>query len=344
MEKRVKERFNDEILSAARRCYGIEASSIRLLDGFESFMFEFERAGEQFILRIGHSLRRNKALIQGEVDWINYLAEGIAKDTGVGLTGSGVARAILSNGGNLVETIPDGCGEFFLATAFTRAPGRPPHRADWTPEFCETYGRLLGRIHALSRSYRPPSPNGWRPAWDDPIMLYSETFLPPADILITQQYRQVIDHLESLPRPADGYGMIHQDAHSGNFFIDEQGHFTLFDFDDCCYGWYIYDIAMVLFYAVTNRPDPAGFTAQFMPAFLKGYASQNRLDPVWLVELPALLKLREIDLYGVIHRSYNPEELQKDPWAVNFLRGRKENIEAGLPYIDFDWCTLAQYM
>ena len=32
---------------------------IRLLDGFESFMYEFERGEGEYILRIGHSLRRS---------------------------------------------------------------------------------------------------------------------------------------------------------------------------------------------------------------------------------------------------------------------------------------------
>ena len=82
--------------------YGIEEGHIGLLDGFESFIYEFDwtRDGvvEPGILRIGHSLRRTPALIQAEVDWINYLAEG----------GAGVAKAWLSAGGNLVEAVEDG--------------------------------------------------------------------------------------------------------------------------------------------------------------------------------------------------------------------------------------------
>ena len=43
--------------------------------------------------------------------------------------------------------------------------------------------------------------------------------------------------------------MIHQDAHLGNLFVDDNYTLTLFDFDDCVYGHFIYDIAMVLFYS-----------------------------------------------------------------------------------------------
>ena len=35
-------------------------------------------------------------------------------------------------------------------------------------------------------------------------------------------------------------------------------------------------------------------------------------------------------------------EVEEDPWILGFLRGRKERLEAGLPYIDFDWGGLAK--
>ena len=73
MEKRIKERFNDRILHQALQAYSIADDQIQLLDGFESFIYEFNRNSESFILRIGHSLRRSENLIRGEVDWINYL-------------------------------------------------------------------------------------------------------------------------------------------------------------------------------------------------------------------------------------------------------------------------------
>jgi amicoumacin kinase len=66
--------------------YNIPSDKIELLDGFESFIYRFQRPDGQFILRIGHSSRRSPDLIRGEVDWINYLAAG----------GALVARAILS--------------------------------------------------------------------------------------------------------------------------------------------------------------------------------------------------------------------------------------------------------
>ena len=84
MEKRIKDRYNQRIFQKVMDSYTITEDNIHLLDGFESFIYEFQRDGQAYILRISHSLRRDENLIWGEIDWINYLHRG----------GAGVAQAI----------------------------------------------------------------------------------------------------------------------------------------------------------------------------------------------------------------------------------------------------------
>ena len=46
------------------------------------------------------------------------------------------------------------------------------------------------------------------------------------------------------PKIADSYGLIHNDFNDGNFTVDyDNGDITVFDFDDCCYFWFMYDLA-----------------------------------------------------------------------------------------------------
>src|SRR6266496_4970902 len=137
MDQLIKDRYNDTILQEAMRRYGIAKDQIQILDSFESFIYEFDHDAERYILRVGHSFRKSESLIQGEVHWINYLADG----------GVSVARAISSNNGNLVEVIDDGQGGQFLVTAFMRAKGQKPWDAGWTPERFENYGQALGQMH-----------------------------------------------------------------------------------------------------------------------------------------------------------------------------------------------------
>src|SRR5687767_9827062 len=100
MDSQIISRYKESILQQTLQRYGIAPHQIKPLDAFESFIYEFERDGLGYILRIGHTFRKSAALIQAEVDWINYLARG----------GVSVARAIPSENGNLVEAIEDNQG------------------------------------------------------------------------------------------------------------------------------------------------------------------------------------------------------------------------------------------
>jgi amicoumacin kinase len=326
MEKQITERFNEAILEETAVRYAVAPCKLRLLDGFESYMYEFRRDGHDFILRIAHSLRRTVNMIHGEVDWINYLAAG----------GAGVAQAVPSARGELVEVVDDGRGGRFLATAFVKAAGGPPRKEKWNERLFHPYGRLMGRLHALTKSYRPLHPAAERPQWDDPLMANAELWLPEQDGAILAQYNDLMASLRRLPRDRESYGLIHQDAHGGNFFVDDDYRITLFDFDDCVYGHFAYDLAMVLFYAVANRPDAEAFARHFWSHFWPAYQEENWLDPAWLVEMPHFLKLREIDLYAVIHRSFDVDNLE-DGWAADFMRGRKQRLEAGIPFLGVEF-------
>jgi Ser/Thr protein kinase RdoA (MazF antagonist) len=123
-------------------------------------------------------------------------------------------------------------------------------------------------------------------------------------------------------------------------FVDEAGTITLFDFDDCNYSWFANDIAIVLFYIAMWKEDVQAYTREFMTHFLRGYRRENRLDPVWLSEIPRFLKLREIDLYAIIHRSFDVDNLD-DPWCQRYMEGRKERIQDDVRYIDFPFESLA---
>jgi Ser/Thr protein kinase RdoA (MazF antagonist) len=331
MEERIKERFNSAILEEALRRYGVTPDRARLLDGFESFMYEFDGASAEYILRLGHSLRRSEMLIQAEVDWINYLAAG----------GASVARAIVSTQNRLVEAIDDGHGDQFLATAFVKAQGQSPWRRGWTPELYVTYGQLIGRLHALSQHYQPSNPAWRRPHWDEVEFMDVERFLPADQSIVLQKYRDLLTYLRALPRSIETYGLIHQDAHGTNFFVDDAGRITLFDFDDCAYSWYANDVAIVLFYMITTETNPAAITREFMPHFLRGYRRENRLDPIWLKEMPHFLKLREIELYAVIHRSFDVDQID-NAWCATFMQGRRERIEQDMPYVEFDFEPLVE--
>lgn len=332
MEQAIKDRFNESILHETMQRYGIAADEIQTLPGFENLIYEFRRGDKNYILRITHSIRRTPELICGEVDWINFLADG----------GVSVARAVPSARDKLVEIIDDAQGGTFLATAFVKAPGRHPWEVGWTPERYATYGALLGKMHALTEHYQPADPSYQRPHWDGTNTEWGERWLPESEKRALEKYLAVSAYMRGLPKEPTAYGLIHQDAHQSNFFMDEDGSLTLFDFDDCGYSWFVNDIAIVLFYMIVGMPkeEATTFTKTFMEDFLRGYCRFYTLDAKWLKEIPVFLKLRELELYAVIYRDFDINNID-NAWCANFMRGRKEWLDNDVPLVDFDFETLA---
>ena len=105
-------------------------------------------------------------------------------------------------------------------------------------------------------------------------------------------------------------------------------------------------------------PDSVSFTHEFLIRFLRGYRQAYTLSPAWLKEIPAFLKLRELELYAVVHRDFqingvehwSPESFKQIPgfdinsdghmWIANFMQNRKTRIEQGLPFIEYDFESL----
>ena len=201
-------------------------------------------------------------------------------------------------------------------------------------------GRMIGRMHRLTKKYSPPSANFRRPDWDIGMDTAAEDYLPAGEERITSAWHSLLAQLHELPRNPDSYGLVHVDVHGGNFFVD-QGRITLFDFGDCQYAWFAYDLAMAFFYAIPHRcqtPEQLAFARRVFEELIAGYSQENQIDPFWLGTIPLFLKLREMDLYIVIHRSYDLENLENlDPWAASFMQGRKARIENNLPYVDISF-------
>lgn len=330
MNDQIKRRFSKDILQEAANRYGVSADDLRLLGDSDSFVYDFEREGQDRILRVNHSTRLSPSLVRGELDWINHLVKG----------GASVCDRLLSEAGLLVEEIDDEHGEAFVAAAFIKAAGNSPSAGEWTPVVIERFGALMGRMHQLTRSYSPSVQEWRRPEWnDDPIMLEAGDILSGNDESVLEEFNKIVSMLAKLPKDRDSYGLIHQDAHGQNLTIDPLGRIMLFDCSDCIYSWFVNDIAIVLFYTAMWEEDIVSFAGEFMRQFLKGYFREVDLDLSWLTEIPKFLKMREITLFAVMLREFALGR-QYYSWLAGFMQGRKEKIEQGIPYIDFDFETL----
>ncbi|MEX2161229.1 MAG: phosphotransferase [Anaerolineales bacterium] len=317
-------------LAAAAELFQIEEASLTSLRGGNfANVHGFTRGGQDWVLRLlppsdDTELRGQQAILA----WMDHLAKN----------GASVPAPMRSRNGRLVEpiTTPEGV---WLALVFSRAPGILAEELpidEWKDEHFQLLGRTLGKMHALAVNHTPPS--GYeRPGWNKSGNLFNHAIDPALPGHERKQSR-FLEHLSGLPKPADAYGMIHADFHFANFFIDKgTGTVTPIDFDDCTLGWFIMDLAVLIFDAMVNfdGQQREEFARLFTENFLLGYAQEKAISLFWLEQIPMLLKLLEINVYSVVYKSF---ELGKgDTWVNKFMPGRKESIENETPYISLDF-------
>lgn len=125
------DRVDDVVVAEAAARFGLQADQLRFVGGFQNIIYEFDRNGQSYVLRLTHPSRRSLAMVRSELNWILYLAEREVP----------VSRPIPSERGLLADT----AGEF-TAVACVKAAGRQPGHV----EGLESLGRIIGQMHALA--------------------------------------------------------------------------------------------------------------------------------------------------------------------------------------------------
>ena len=155
--------------------------------------------------------------------------------------------------------------------------------------------------------------------------------------VVRDRIRSLLDEILSLPKDRDLYGLIHGDFNDGNFTVDyTNGDMTAFDFDDCCYYWFVYELAFaweggigrVMFRGLEERK---AFMSHYMEQVMEGYNRENSLSAEWLARLPLFVKLIQVEefLHFVQYIDEPDEEMQSQ------LDYKIKCIEDDIPYMGF---------
>jgi Ser/Thr protein kinase RdoA (MazF antagonist) len=256
--------------------------------------------------------------------------------------GASVPRPVYSARGEIIEQIdrPEG---LYLAGVIEKAAGVRAEELpfdQWDEGLFYNIGVQVGKMHAIARGYAPSGSK--RPDWDSAGSEFHPALPPEAFQGIAGEKLEPVQRLiAALPKDRDSYGLIHCDLHFGNFFIETHtGRVTVFDFDDCAYGWYIMDTALLLFdiLVVYPRLDREAFAARFLEAYWRGYLQEMPLSAFWARQLPLFLKLLELNIYASYRKYEDPDD--RTSWLGKFYQGRKERLEQDLPYLQLDFEAL----
>ena len=289
------------MIQKAKELYGLEGYEFSPVPGHEggrNRILACIRNGEKkYILRISELGDRTEEDYLAETEFVRYLA----------LHGAPVADVIPSAGGRLVECLESENGRKAFISLFAYAKGmllcdRGYRYRDGAPleEYFYNTGKALGAIHRLSRQYRPVHR---RPAFFDKYnMEYIDRLIPDQYTELKQAIARRLETFRTLPTDGEAFGLVHFDYSDGNYHVDmDTGDITVFDFDNCIYCWYMFELAHIWTHGVgwyRHIADPRKRMEgmqHYFDTVLEGYRSETQVPDSLLAELPLFIDMTVIE-------------------------------------------------
>ncbi len=263
---------------------GTVDSLTHIRDG-ENFVYRFKSSiGRRLVLRVTDNSHRSHHTILAELEFINHLKK----------KGLSVAIPVVAKNGSLVLS-ENTNNKDFHACVFEEQTGDHFNYCpdDLNESLFTKWGSVMGMMHKISMNYRP-SLMLKRHEWDqDKVHKCNFNSLPNSEIEVREEHNLVFKWLKSYPKSGHNYGLIHGDFERTNFMIHDD-NLNLFDFDDCCYHWYMMDIASALW---VFRDGPREERQQFLDWFLSGYKEHMSLIENYMIDFTNFIRMRNVCLF-----------------------------------------------
>ncbi|SAK82356.1 serine/threonine protein kinase [Caballeronia hypogeia] len=290
-----------------------EDSELSLLKYRENAVFKAVTPdGRKAAIRVHRPNYHSACELTSELQWMHALHS----------SGIPVSQAVPTQTNELLISVtPAGSSELFWVDMLAWIDGAPIGSAESRdyadalsvePVYREI-GRLAALMHEQSSTWSTPA-NFFRPAWDTAGCVgISEQVVDnigeplwgdfkDLDVL-SQEQRAVLSRAAEIASAAmnafgtssDRYGLVHADLVPDNLMETEAGLIVI-DFDDCGYGWYLWDLVTAVFWHLGEQTyDDA------LRGYIDGYRSVRELPDSHLALIPSMLVLRALVYLGWMH-------------------------------------------
>ncbi|MBD6619177.1 phosphotransferase [Komarekiella sp. 'clone 1'] len=253
----------------------------------DTYLVEAEE--KKYILRVYRRGWRNKQDIDFELELLAFLHEQKQP----------VAYPIARIDGGFTTEIAAPEGKRYVAI-FSYAPG---HAVNDKLDTKQSYilGKVLAEIHQTldifkSSFSRPTLNNEYLLDWSIVSITPLYQNRKKEMDLLQQQIDRIKNQLTviNLSFSAPEYGICIGDVHSGNTHFTNNNKPTLFDFDQCGYGWRAFDIAKFLHVALRMK-----INLTIRNSFVEGYQAIRKLNQSELASIPIFIKAAHIWVMGI---------------------------------------------
>ncbi|KRB55144.1 serine kinase [Rhizobium sp. Root708] len=280
----------------ALAAFGLPDQAPELLKFRENAVFKVRlRSGEMAVLRLHRPGYHSRAALQSELLWMDDLRRN----------GIAVPQPIATDSGDFLVQIAGEESQHadligWVAGQQIGETGRPFRHSEREIErIYRSVGVAMAEAHNAADRWTIPA-GFTRHAWDKDGLLGEEPLwgrfwdclvLAAEDRRFLTKLRfdlqERIDALGALD-----YGLIHADLVRENVLVDGD-NVALIDFDDCGYGYRLFDIATAL---LRNRHEP--HYDMLRSALVEGYRERRPLGDGALNNLPLFLLLRSVTYVG----------------------------------------------
>lgn len=317
----LSEKAKKEILGKAAEVYAFDIQTADEVPGHEGGRNLVYRIGTEAFLRVSTLSDRKYEDYEAEIEYIHFLAQG----------GASVADSIFSVNQKRIEIIDGSVVSLFEAAKGEQMADHGYKYREGAPieEYFFNTGKVLGKIHALSRQYEPKTKRF--DFFDKYYEEYLEDLIPDnftcmrtvTGRRIKDALFEILEQLRGLKKDLENYGMVHFDYSDGNYNVDyDTGDIHVFDFDNCRTCWYLFDIANLWSHGlgwIAWNPDAnvrREYMDRYMQTVISGYRTECEIDDAELENLElmvnAVLMENIIDDFEVLRA--NNEELVFDEY------------------------------
>ncbi len=296
----------------------------RLINVSENATYLVEGTEWKSILRIHRENYHSEQAISCELAWSTALNEG-----GV-ITTPGYYRG--RDGNSIQSGIVEGLPAPRYMVMFHFVEGTEPDESEDLVAPFEELGQIAAKCHLHAIDWKKPEPFE-RLVWDLDAVFGSDptwgnwrdapNVTPEVKSVLERVEETVIRRVKALGNGPDQYGLIHADMRLANLLIDETGT-RLIDFDDCGFGWFLYDFAAAISFMEDQPQIP-----DLKKAWVKGYRSVRDMSDAEEQEIETFIMMRRLALLAWIGSRIEAPEPQA--MAPHFAR---VSAELGRVYLE----------
>ncbi len=256
----------------AARAFG--GSAPRLISTRENAVYAVDLPGGRAALRLHRMGYQSEAAIRSELWWCEALF----------VAGVAVARPLSTPGGDLLVRLQSGV----FASAIAWVNGAPLGKAGVAltgtvtrqADLHRALGRVIAQVHSATDALTLP--DGFtRPRWDSDGLLgetpvwgrfWDHPALTADEAALARRTRDFLRERLADHATTGAFGLIHADVLRENVLVNDRS-LSLIDFDDCGFGFRLYDLGTVLSQNLFEPALPA-----IAGALVDGYAETRAID------------------------------------------------------------------